>query len=467
MTDKIKDQEAAAPAATTTKPKIALNKTSKRGNVIINPPEKIERGYNEAFKAALQNHTVIVEQKTSIVLQAKASRADLPEDTIKQVYIRGFKSLPLNSELTREQYAMNRVNSFIAGGAALVEDYDLIPVYDEGFKAKIAGVALAALAAHGAAHGRVTGNEDPNVNRLTGKPHTTQVATDNDSKSDSKPSTKPGGGFDKEYLKKVANGEHPRPLISKEKAAQHLKDMGEQVILERVGIKGTGGALRPHIKRVKNVYNGRMQFHVVDKKGQVKHTTGDELQAKKHLAQKYHTYNEAIIVHRTGAEGKAFRDADNAKRIADAKEREEKRKEQAKAHKPEPSKYDPNSKAHADSVMAFNDKSRKMGYSTEEVEPIDEKRTEVKDASGKVISWRDESEWKKASKKNPIGRIYNLSDKAKKQTEKLTKEEVVVEAQSAAVRFQKALQKARQQRELEDARKEANAKRALQPQEKK
>jgi hypothetical protein len=48
-----------------------------------------------------------------------------------------------------------------------------------------------------------------------------------------------------------------------------------------------------------------------------------------------------------------------------------------------------------------------------------EARTEVKDKDGKVISWKDEGEWKKSEKKDPRGKVTNLSDKARKETEKL------------------------------------------------
>jgi hypothetical protein len=193
--DKLKDQDSAAPAATDDKKTISPKKTSKNATVIINPPEKLDpqRGFNERFKVALTKHTVILEKKTEIVLNAKANSAELPEETVIQVYTRGYKTLPLNSNLTREQYAMNRVNSFIAGGAAMMEDCDLLP------------------------------------------------------------------------------------------------------IVERVGIKGTGGAMRPHIKREKNVYNGKTMFHVVNSKGQVKHSTSDQMQAKKHLAQKYHSYMKEAV----------------------------------------------------------------------------------------------------------------------------------------------------------------------------
>ena len=195
--DKFKDQDSMLPAATDDKKKAIVAKTGGKTQVIINPPEKVDpqRGYQERFKHALEKHSVIIEKKTELVLQSKAARADLPQETLEQVFKRGYKTLPLNSQLTREQYAMNRVNSFVAGGAAMVEDYDLLPI----------------------------------VERV----HVT------------------------------------------------------------FGMKGTGGAARPHIKREKSVYNGKMLFHVVDAKGHIKHSTNDEFEAKKHLATKYNSYMES------------------------------------------------------------------------------------------------------------------------------------------------------------------------------
>ena len=226
--DKVKDQDSAAPAATDDKKTISLKKTGKNAKVIINPPEKLDpqRGFQERFKVALAKHTVILEKKTEIVLNAKASSAELPEETVVQVYTRGYKTLPLNSNLTREQYAMNRVNSFIAGGAAMVEDCDLLP------------------------------------------------------------------------------------------------------IVERVGIKGTGGAMRPHIKREKNVYNGKTMFHVVNSKGQVKHSTSDQMHAKKHLAQKYHSYMKEEIVSAVEASSPAIRMQRALERIRQSREASEKRAEE-------------------------------------------------------------------------------------------------------------------------------------------
>lgn len=206
MTDKFKDQDSMLPAATDDKKKTIVAKTGGKTQVIINPPEKVDpqRGYQERFKHALEKHSVIIEKKTELVLQSKAARAEIPQYTLEQVFKRGYKALPLNSQLTREQYAMNRVNSFVAGGAAMVEDCDLLP------------------------------------------------------------------------------------------------------IVERVGIKGTGGGARPHIKREKSPYNNRTVFHVVDAKGNIKHSTSDEFEAKKHLATKYNSYMGesapvALLRHRAGA----------------------------------------------------------------------------------------------------------------------------------------------------------------------
>ena len=49
------------------------------------------------------------------------------------------------------------------------------------------------------------------------------------------------------------------------------------------------------------------------------------------------------------------------------------------------------------------------------------KDTETKDASGKVKSWKHEGDWKKASGKEGRGKVTNLSDKARKETEKKAK----------------------------------------------
>jgi hypothetical protein len=57
-----------------------------------------------------------------------------------------------------------------------------------------------------------------------------------------------------------------------------------------------------------------------------------------------------------------------------------------------------------------------------------EKRTEEKDKDGKVVSWKEEGEWKKANGKEGRGKVTNLSDKARRETEKMTKEEIELES---------------------------------------
>ena len=191
MDEKQDKKPAESAPVETKKTKISI-KAGQKNKIIINPPEKPPvKNVNELFASARQKHAVVLEKKTELVLQAKARQADLPEQALVQVFIRGFKNLPINSQLTREQYAMNRVNSFIAGGAAMVEDCDLLPIQER---------------------------------------------------------------------------------------------------IVHIGRKGTGGGSRPHIKREKSPYNGKPVFHVVDANGVVKHSTGDEGEAKKHLAQKYNNY---------------------------------------------------------------------------------------------------------------------------------------------------------------------------------
>jgi hypothetical protein len=50
----------------------------------------------------------------------------------------------------------------------------------------------------------------------------------------------------------------------------------------------------------------------------------------------------------------------------------------------------------------------------------EEKTVERDPKTGKVTSWKDEGEWKKSEKKDPRGKVTNLSDKARKETEKLS-----------------------------------------------
>jgi len=91
---------------------------------------------------------------------------------------------------------------------------------DENWKQKLGAAALTGAMALGAAgaNARVTPGDDPNINRLTGKPNITQpVQTQTPTKAEAPK------GFSKEYLQSVVNGTHPRPMISVEKAQELLK----------------------------------------------------------------------------------------------------------------------------------------------------------------------------------------------------------------------------------------------------
>jgi hypothetical protein len=91
---------------------------------------------------------------------------------------------------------------------------------EEGWRDKLGAAALTGAMALGAAgaQARVTPGDDPNINRLTGKPNITQPAqTQTPAKAEAPK------GFSKEYLQSVVNGTHPRPMISVEKAQELLK----------------------------------------------------------------------------------------------------------------------------------------------------------------------------------------------------------------------------------------------------
>ena len=122
---------------------------------------------------------------------------------------------------------------------------------DEGWKEKLAAAGLAAtigLGSAGGAQARVMPGQDPDVNRLTGKPVAMQQVQKDTDKKDVKQ------GFSKEYLQKVVNDELPRPMISKEKAQELLDKMDKldpvspeeagKIILKKrsVGESATAGA---------------------------------------------------------------------------------------------------------------------------------------------------------------------------------------------------------------------------------
>jgi hypothetical protein len=113
---------------------------------------------------------------------------------------------------------------------------DLVGGMEEGWKDKLAAAGLAGAMALGAggAQARVTGQEDPGINRLTGKPNVTQPAANNTpTKADA------STGFNKEWLQKAADPNRiGRYMISVEKAQELLKKMDAVDEAKKKGVDG-------------------------------------------------------------------------------------------------------------------------------------------------------------------------------------------------------------------------------------
>lgn len=111
----------------------SMQKTNKKttdlkggDKIVINPPEPKQKGpVDERFLQALSKHALVIEQKLNLVLQAKSAKSAFTEEEIHEVFARGLEEkTPLH--LTKEQHAMNKVNSFVSYGSALEEQIDLV-----------------------------------------------------------------------------------------------------------------------------------------------------------------------------------------------------------------------------------------------------------------------------------------------------------------------------------------------------
>jgi hypothetical protein len=58
---------------------------------------------------------------------------------------------------------------------------------------------------------------------------------------------------------------------------------------------------------------------------------------------------------------------------------------------------------------------------------IKEERTEEKNEKGEVVRWKEETPWRKATGKDGRGKVTNMSDKARRESEKLAKDEKISE----------------------------------------
>ena len=119
---------------------------------------------------------------------------------------------------------------------------------EEGWKEKLAAAGLAAtigLGAAGGANARVLPGADPSINRLTGEPVATQQIKPSDAKKDA---GQQKIGFSTEYLKKVVDGKHPRPMISVDDAKQELERRSQDVA-EEAPPTAKGERMVKHIKK--------------------------------------------------------------------------------------------------------------------------------------------------------------------------------------------------------------------------
>ena len=98
---------------------LAIRMWGKIGHYILNDSIL----YNRLRVLLQQTHPMTEEAFESLI--AKAEKAGIPFDTVLEVYERGYAEKP-PEHLTPEQHAFNRVNSFVAGGAARELDADLV-----------------------------------------------------------------------------------------------------------------------------------------------------------------------------------------------------------------------------------------------------------------------------------------------------------------------------------------------------
>lgn len=85
-----------------------------------------EKSLHTSPQLAFEGAAVALSGKQIQSLYKKSKNSGIPFDVLEEVYKRGYHSWhPLHEE-TQEQIAFNRVNSFIAGGAAAALDFDII-----------------------------------------------------------------------------------------------------------------------------------------------------------------------------------------------------------------------------------------------------------------------------------------------------------------------------------------------------
>lgn len=93
-----------------------------------NPRLRVESFKNFTFRTKSDEETFTEEMMSA--LQHKADKHNIPMNVLKVVYHRGILDWnpDVNQEVTEQQWAFSRVNSFVSNGKARELDSDLMPV---------------------------------------------------------------------------------------------------------------------------------------------------------------------------------------------------------------------------------------------------------------------------------------------------------------------------------------------------
>ena len=204
------DYEKQLPAWVQSKLTLATDYIDTVGNYLNSKNEDV----NEAASASIRMYKALQQAKEKREREERLGNELLNKKPPEQK--------PVQKEEVKDEYA-RKVDKYLKKKYApeqkpvQKEEVEI----DEGWKRALGATAIAGtMALASGAHARVSGDhvDNPEINRLTGQPKVTQQISPG--------ATKPAAtnpGFKKEYLQSVADGTHPRPLISKERAQELLQ----------------------------------------------------------------------------------------------------------------------------------------------------------------------------------------------------------------------------------------------------
>jgi lambda repressor-like predicted transcriptional regulator len=102
------------------------------------------------FNEQQEGVAVVLSEKETVALYKKSKQSGYSFDTLQEVYRRGYLTWDLHLNESPEQFAFNRVNSFIAGGKASELDQDLVEKVNlpHKYRAGLSDTTAAARKAH-------------------------------------------------------------------------------------------------------------------------------------------------------------------------------------------------------------------------------------------------------------------------------------------------------------------------------